>query len=1056
MNGETMMIVSGRSVFDGLGRSVRQYYPFVEPLGQAGKFNAANSGTYHTATEYDVLDRTVRTTLPDDTVTTIAYGFGPDRDGRNQFKTVVRDANGNSKESFRDVRELITAVKETNKGEALWTSYAYDPLKQIVQVKDVKGVLTKVEYDALGRRTVIDNPDTGRTQTVYDPASNVVQKITANLAAAKKAISYDYDFNRLAAIRYPINAANDVTYEYGAADRLGNGSNQVGRLVKVTDASGSQQLHYGKLGETVKEIRTIASHTQGASKNSPEVYTTSYRYDSFGRLLELVLPDSETVTYVYDAGGSLTSFAGDKSGTRVSYLNLVHYDKFEQRTRLILGNGIETKYSYDPASRRLDTLTSAGARAGTFQNLHYGYDKVGNILNLHNQVDVPPPTTFGGPNQQSFGYDDLYRLTTAKGEYKSAPDKVRNYTLDLTYDSNHNILAKKQSDVVTNAGGSAIEQKGTSYDWQYAYTGRQPHAPTHIGNRSFSYDLNGNQTGWQSDVNGTRRHILWDEENRISQITDNGQQNRYVYDAKGERTVKLTKQGETVYVNQYYVVRNRSVVSKHLYAGTGRVVSHLVMGTAPGNEGRGAPGNGHGSDKTPTTPETGNGNSGNVVKGNNGQDKEKGNNGLHLGQLKNGKENPGQGRDRRSDTANAHAQDVNKNPTLPGTHPGQGNDKRSDKAISLAQSPTPQLVVTEGEASVELGGDTSGGEGIEGVTETFPTPTVNGQSEFIWYYHPDHLGSTGFVTDQNGELYEHVEYFPFGETWVQEKSNTQRTPYLYTGKELDEETGLYYYGARYYDPRTSVWQSVDPILGEYLDGEPHGGVYIPGTLSLYAYSFQNPVAYKDDDGEFVNFLVGAGSSMVMGAVIRGVTSGGDLGQIFDAKAMAIDAGTGALGVGLATKVNQLVRLKDVPASLGTKMSKVTGKMDSVDEGVYLARAEAGQYVGQSGKIAERLGQHTSKARFGADTEKAAGDAVRMSVSGGKTSREVAEQRILNSLGGPKASGVLNKANPVGGRPQLLNNPNLGNIDRIAVPDISRGAAAAAGGVGGAGSASVRD
>ncbi|MDT3706352.1 MAG: SpvB/TcaC N-terminal domain-containing protein, partial [Thiobacillus sp.] len=207
VNGQTMMIVSGRTVFDGLGRTIEQYYPVVEPIGQAGTFNPANGETYHTSTAFDVLDRTVRTTLPDATVTTMAYGFGRDRDGRNQFQTVVTDANGNSKESYRDVRELITAVKEFNKNEALWTSYAYDPLKQIVQVKDVKGVLTKVEYDLLGRRTVIDNPDTGKTVTVYDAASNPVQKITANLAAAKKAISYDYDFNRLAAIHYPLNAA---------------------------------------------------------------------------------------------------------------------------------------------------------------------------------------------------------------------------------------------------------------------------------------------------------------------------------------------------------------------------------------------------------------------------------------------------------------------------------------------------------------------------------------------------------------------------------------------------------------------------------------------------------------------------------------------------------------------------------------------------------------------------------------------------------------------------------------------------------------------------------
>jgi RHS repeat-associated protein len=690
----------------------------------------------------------------------------------------------------------------------------------------------------------------------------------------------------------------------------------------------------------VREIRTIASHTQGASKNSPEVYTTQYRYDSFGRLLELVLPDSETITYVYDAGGSLLSFAGEKSGTKVAYLNLVHYDKFEQRTRLVLGNGIETKYAYDPASRRLDTLTSAGARAGTFQNLHYGYDNVGNILSLANQVAVPPPTTFGGPNRQSFGYDDLYRLTSAQGEYKSAPDKTRNYTLALTYDTNHNILAKTQSDVITVAGGSAIPQKGTSYDWQYDYAGRQPHAPTHIGNRTFRYDLNGNQTGWESDVNGTRRFIAWDEENRISEIDDNGERNRYVYDAKGERTVKLTKQGETVYVNQYYVVRNRSVVSKHLFAGTGRVVSHLVMGTAPGNEGRGAPGNGHGSDKTPTVPES-NGNSGNV-NGNNGHagnDKEKGNNGLHLGQLKNGKENPGQGRDRRSETANLHAQDVYKNPTLTGEMPGQGSENRSQQAGAKQNVRTSPLVISEGEASIELGGDTSGGESVEGVTatETFAAPVVNGQSEFIWYYHPDHLGSTGFVTDQNGELYEHIEYFPFGETWVQEHSNTQRTPYLYTGKELDEETGLYYYGARYYDPRTSVWASADPILDKYLpnpspvtqsmpqlpswkvnfDLPGNGGVFNTLNMNLYAYGYLSPVRFVDPDGNSPN----DGSDLVLSAGLQAGVSAKLAGVVkFEAQvnagrteysfvknstsvseSYALDAGYGGGRIGLQTE-----------------------------------------------------------------------------------------------------------------------------------------------------------
>jgi RHS repeat-associated protein len=71
---------------------------------------------------------------------------------------------------------------------------------------------------------------------------------------------------------------------------------------------------------------------------------------------------------------------------------------------------------------------------------------------------------------------------------------------------------------------------------------------------------------------------------------------------------------------------------------------------------------------------------------------------------------------------------------------------------------------------------------------------------------------------------------------------------LFTGKELDEETELYYFGARYYDPRTSVWQSVDPILGSYMAGGPNGGVYNSSNLALYAYGYLNPMKFLDPDG----------------------------------------------------------------------------------------------------------------------------------------------------------------------------------------------------------------
>jgi RHS repeat-associated protein len=72
--------------------------------------------------------------------------------------------------------------------------------------------------------------------------------------------------------------------------------------------------------------------------------------------------------------------------------------------------------------------------------------------------------------------------------------------------------------------------------------------------------------------------------------------------------------------------------------------------------------------------------------------------------------------------------------------------------------------------------------------------------------------------------------------FIEERNNVWNTPYLFNAKELDEETGLYYYGARYYDPRISLWLSADPLQEKYPN------------VSTYTYTFQNPVKYIDPTG----------------------------------------------------------------------------------------------------------------------------------------------------------------------------------------------------------------
>ncbi|WP_260209360.1 RHS repeat domain-containing protein [Apibacter adventoris] len=98
------------------------------------------------------------------------------------------------------------------------------------------------------------------------------------------------------------------------------------------------------------------------------------------------------------------------------------------------------------------------------------------------------------------------------------------------------------------------------------------------------------------------------------------------------------------------------------------------------------------------------------------------------------------------------------------------------------------------------------------------------------------MGSSSYITNLDAQIVQHVAYVPYGEVFIEERNQSWNTPYLFKGKELDEETGLYYYGARYYNPRESVWLSVDPLAEMFPN------------ISPYAYANLNPVNYTDPTG----------------------------------------------------------------------------------------------------------------------------------------------------------------------------------------------------------------
>lgn len=105
----------------------------------------------------------------------------------------------------------------------------------------------------------------------------------------------------------------------------------------------------------------------------------------------------------------------------------------------------------------------------------------------------------------------------------------------------------------------------------------------------------------------------------------------------------------------------------------------------------------------------------------------------------------------------------------------------------------------------------------------------------IRYQFGNHLGSASLELDAAGNVIAYEEYYPYGSTAYQagrDVAEVSRKRYRYAGKERDDETGLYYYGARYYAPWLGRWLSPDP-LG------------IAGGINLYAFVNGNPISLND-------------------------------------------------------------------------------------------------------------------------------------------------------------------------------------------------------------------
>lgn len=196
--------------------------------------------------------------------------------------------------------KTLKSIQESGPDGAITTTFEYDGIQRLVRVTDADGNVTTSTYDYGNRRTEVNHPASGKTTFTYDALGNVTSKQTANLAKEGKSITYDYEYNRLTGINYPDHPENNVKYYYGGRNAS---QNRIGRLMLREDGTGAIEYFYGKMGEVTKTRRTLIVPNQAIA-----TYVTQWTYDSHNRLLEMIYPDEEKVTYTYDLGGQLTKY----------------------------------------------------------------------------------------------------------------------------------------------------------------------------------------------------------------------------------------------------------------------------------------------------------------------------------------------------------------------------------------------------------------------------------------------------------------------------------------------------------------------------------------------------------------------------------------------------------------------------------------------------------------------------------------------------------------------------------------------------------------------------
>lgn len=797
-----------------------------DPVGN--RITSTDPNTNVTQYHYDALNRVTRMTDAIGGTTTYDYSMpgGPpccSPTPGSSLVTEMIDADGNI------------------------TFYHYDELNRRVQVlrknSDTNNVInpadavTTTTYDADNNVTSITDPNTNTTTYFYDADDRQISMIDA--VGDTTLTSYDADGNVIATTAPNLNI---TTNSYDALNRVISAYDAIGPITTTTyDPDGN-----------------VLSVTDGVGN------TTQYHYDALNRQIQVIDPLGSSSTTAYDADGNVISMT-DRNGHTTTNA----YDAMDRRTSVIDALGDTTIFTYDPDNNVVG-MTDANGRTTT-----YTYDA------LNRQITETYPDAL--PNTRSNFYDGVGNLI----ERIDQEGRTTTYSYnDLYYLTNRAYLPSGTNDAfIYDNGGRMLRGIRNGWTDSYRYDGanRLTNAVQNGRIITYIYDIPG-RTQTNTYPSGRIINYAYDARSRLSLLNDttpnpaittyayddadrvvthayrNGMTGSYTYDADS-RVVTLTHSNTTSLVAgfsyTYDYEGNRLDEQKlhapsdsetYTYDAINRLTNYDV-GTLSGP-----------SIPSPTMAKSwildAVGNWNNLISNS-------------VPDLR----TYGPADELLTDNGSNYTYDADGNLLRDNTYAyAYDEENRLIQVERLADSAiTGQYVYDATGRLVERIEDPAGSpvtnfyyydnmriiEEQDATGATLATYTYGISIDEVltmdraghsYYYHPNSLGSTAALTDSSANPVERYYYDAYGAVTMLDGSfnplpgnswgtvhSAVTNRFLFTGRELNEESGLYYYRMRH----------MDSVKGRFLQRDPQD--YLDG-VNQYEYVDDAPINKTDPSG----------------------------------------------------------------------------------------------------------------------------------------------------------------------------------------------------------------